>query len=118
MPNIKRAEFRILYSDARNKLDAFSRCRNVVGRPAVKAQNDAQIELQKKFSRLQENAASSRFSDDQQLVDLEIQLKDRNPQSEIEDNAVRCARLSAFASTDKADVANALQRAELFLDKY
>lgn len=118
MSNIERAEFRILYSDARNKLDSFSRCRNVVGRPAVKLQTDAQIELQKKFANLQQNAANGRFSNDQQLLDLEIQLKDHNPQTEMEDNTVRCARLSAFALSDKADVANALDRAEAFIDKY
>lgn len=118
VPNIERAEFRALYSEARDKLDAFSCCRDVLGRPAVKAQNEAQIEIQKKFAMLQQSASKSPFSNDQQLVDLEIQIKDRNPDTKMEDQAVRCARLSRFAETDKADVAGALDRTEKFLENY
>lgn len=118
VPDIERAEFRVLYSDARDKLDAFSRCRSLLGRPAVKVQNEAQIELQKKFARLQEGAAGSRLSKDREAVDLEIQLKDRNPDTEMEDGTVRCARLSRFALADKNDVAAALDRTEKFLEQY
>jgi hypothetical protein len=118
VPNIERAEFRVLYSDARDKLDAFSRCRDVVGRPAVKVQNEAQIELQKNFAALQKTASESRFSKDRESVDLEIQLKDRNPDTKMEDHAVRCVRLSRFSLVDKIEVARSLDRTKKFLEKY
>ena len=62
--DIEGAEFRVLYSNARDKLDAFSRCRNVVGIPAAEVQKEAQIELRKKFAVLQTVASESRLEKD------------------------------------------------------
>lgn len=84
----------------------------------MKVQNEAQIELQKKFAKLQENASGSRLFKDREAVDLEIQLKDRNPDTKMEDGAIRCDRLSRFALADKDDVAAALDRTEKFLEQY
>ena len=52
------------------------------------------------------------------MVDLEIQLKDRNAYTEMEDDAVRCTHLSRFALVDKTDVAGELDRTAKFLEKY
>ncbi len=116
--DIERAEFRVLYSNARDKLSAFSQCRYLVGRAAVTPQIEAQIDLQKQFAVLQKDASESRFAKDQELVDLDIQLKDRNPDTKMEDAAVRCTRLSHFAQVDKMDVAGELDRITKFLEKY
>ncbi len=116
--DIERAEFRVLYAGARDRLDAFSGCRFAVGKPIDPARLDVQIELQKKFSALRSNISDSRFSSDQKLLDLEIQLKNRNPQTEMDDEAVRCARLSPFASAEKKEVSASISDVENFLEKY
>ncbi len=116
--DIKRAEFRVLYAGARDRLDAFSRCRFTVGKPIEPARLEAQIEFQQKFSVLRNRISGSRFSSDQKLLDLEIQLKDQNPQTDREDDAARCKRLSPFASTGKPELGVALSDVENFLEKY
>lgn len=116
--DIERAEFRVLYAGARDRLDAYSGCRLAVGKLADPARLDVQIELQKKFSALRSKISDSRFSSDQKLLDLEIQLKNRNPQTEMEDDAVKCMRLSPFASADKKEVSASLSDVENFLEKY
>jgi hypothetical protein len=116
--DIERAEFRVLYAGARDRLDAFSRCQFAVGKPIDAERLDVQIELQKKFSALRSKISDSRFSSDQKLLDLEIQLKNQNPQTEMEDDAVRCTRLSPFASADKKEVSASLSDVENFLEKY
>lgn len=116
--DIERAEFRVLYAGARDRLDAFSGCRLAVGKPTDPARLDVQIELQKKFSALRSNISDSRFSSDQKLLDLEIQLKNQNPQTEMEDETVRCARLSPFASAEKKEVSASISDVENFLEKY
>ena len=116
--DIERAEFRVLYAGARDRLDAFSGCRFAVGKSTDPARLDVQIELQKKFSALRSNISDSRFSSDQKLLDLEIQLKNQNPQTEMEDETVRCARLSPFASAEKKEVSASISDVENFLEKY
>ena len=113
--DIERAEFRVLYSSARDRLDAFSLCRSAVD---ARARAGAQIKLQQDFATLKETISDSRFSSDQKLLDREIQLKDQNQKTGMEDQTVRCARLSTFADAEKQDIVDATSRVEQFLEKH
>ncbi len=115
---IDRAEFRVLYSDLRQKLDSYSKCQSPLQIQISGKTRDEQIDLQRKFRELRNKVSDGRFAPDQLAVDLEIQVRDRNPVSRMEDDKVRCARLASLGVIKKDDVAGAYDRLDTFLKDY
>ena len=113
---IERAEFKVLYLSARNHLDAFSRCTSSWS-PNGSSRSAVNIPLQKQFVKLRDEISISPFEDDRKISDLEIQVSDRNPATEMEDNDIRCIRLSYLKKNDEAGVMKSFHDLQRFLVK-
>ncbi len=115
---MERAEFRVAYTDSRNSLDAYSKCQSSSDVEESGKTTEIQIELQKQFAALREMISDSPFALDQNGIDLEMQVRDQNPQSKMEDNTVRCSRLSPLGLLKQDDVKSSLSNLEKFVKKY
>lgn len=107
LSDIERAEFKVSYSAARDRLDAYSRCpadRSLISRE----RNDKQVMLQKRFATLRDEIDATAFKNERQIADLEIQIRDRNPSTRMEDDTVRCERLAYLDKNEEAEIIGAI----------